>query len=83
MIIDPVMDFDMSSGKTSNTHNDAILSYCELKQLTVDYILETHVHADHLTGANYLKSKLPNAPKTGPLTRPHQVAKLLHQPGSR
>jgi glyoxylase-like metal-dependent hydrolase (beta-lactamase superfamily II) len=64
MILDPVMDFDLSSGTTSHAHDDAIVAYCNEHELIVDYILETHVHADHVTGANYLKSKFPNA-KTG------------------
>lgn len=64
MIVDPVMDFDMASGRTSNEHNHEVASYCTKKTLVVDYILETHVHADHLTGAAYLKSKFPDA-RTG------------------
>jgi glyoxylase-like metal-dependent hydrolase (beta-lactamase superfamily II) len=61
MIIDPVLDFDMSSARTSQTHNDSVVSFCDIKHLQVDYIVETHVHADHLTGANYLQSKFPGA----------------------
>ena len=64
MIIDSVLDFDPASARTDNTHNDAVVEYCERNQLQVDWIVETHVHADHLTGANYLKSKFPDA-KTG------------------
>lgn len=61
MIIDPVMDFDMASGRTSNEHNDAVVAYCEESKLDVEYIVESHVHADHITGAGYLKSKFPGA----------------------
>lgn len=61
MIIDPVLDFEMASGQTTNTHNDAVVAYCTEKKLEVDWIVETHVHADHLTGAHFLKTKFPNA----------------------
>lgn len=61
MIIDPVMDFDMASGKTWDDHNDKVSAFCEESEIKVDYIVETHVHADHLTGANGLKEKFPNA----------------------
>jgi glyoxylase-like metal-dependent hydrolase (beta-lactamase superfamily II) len=61
MIIDPVMDFDAGSARTAQTHNEMVELYCQSKDLIVDYIIETHVHADHLTGANYLATKFPNA----------------------
>ena len=61
MIIDPVMDFDMGSAGTSQTHNEAVVLFCETNELQVDYIIETHVHADHLTGAQFLHSKFPQA----------------------
>jgi len=64
MILDSVLDYDPASGCTSNTHNDEVIAYCNENKLKVDYILETHVHADHLTGAQYLKEKYPDA-KTG------------------
>jgi glyoxylase-like metal-dependent hydrolase (beta-lactamase superfamily II) len=61
LIIDSVLDYDSSSGRTSNTHGDAIIQYCTNEKLNVQYILESHVHADHLTGAKYLKEKYPMA----------------------
>lgn len=64
IILDSVLDYDASSGRTSNTHNEAVVEYCTANELDVKYILESHVHADHLTGAKYLKEKYPNA-KTG------------------
>lgn len=76
MIIDSVLDFDPASGRTSNTHNDAVVAYCETNQLLVDWIVETHVHADHLTGASYLKTKFPNA-KTGIGENVTQVQELF------
>ena len=57
-IIDPVLDYDFKSGRT-NTHSaDLVRAYVQQNQLVVDWILETHAHADHLSGAAYLKSKL-------------------------
>jgi glyoxylase-like metal-dependent hydrolase (beta-lactamase superfamily II) len=64
IILDSVMDYDPSSGVTSNTHSDLVIDYCTEHELDVRYILESHVHADHLTGAKYLKEKYPGA-KTG------------------
>ncbi len=57
-IIDPVLDYDPASGRTSTTSADRVLAFVAENGLDVDWILETHVHADHLTGAPYLKEKL-------------------------
>jgi len=57
-IIDPVLDYDAASGRTSTTSADAVAAYVQENELGVDWILETHVHADHLSGAPYLKEKL-------------------------
>ncbi len=57
-IIDTVLDFDPASGRTSTTSADAIIALVKEQNLEVDWILETHVHADHLTGAPYLRDKL-------------------------
>lgn len=64
IILDSVLDYDASSGRTSDTHSEAVVNYCTANSLDVKYILESHVHADHLTGAAYLKGKYPDA-KTG------------------
>ncbi len=56
-IIDSVLDFDYASGKTNTTMADQVLAYIAEQQLSVDLILETHVHADHLSAAPYLKDK--------------------------
>lgn len=61
MIIDPVLDFDMASGRTSDEHNKAVVDYCTTNNLNVEWIAETHVHADHLTGAQFLKDSFPGA----------------------
>lgn len=57
-IIDPVLDYDPASGRTSTTSADQLIAYVNGNGLSVDWILETHVHADHLSGAPYLKEKL-------------------------
>ncbi len=57
-IIDPVLDYDFKSGRTSTTSADAVMAYLKAHDLTVDWILETHAHADHLSGAHYLKRKI-------------------------
>ena len=54
-IIDPVLDYDFKSGRTSTTSADRVRAYLKDKKLHVDWILETHAHADHLSGAHYLK----------------------------
>jgi len=55
-IIDPVLDYDFKSGRTGTTSADRVRAYLADKQLHVDWILETHAHADHLSGAHYLKA---------------------------
>ena len=55
--IDPVLDFDPASGRTSTQSADALLAYLSEHELVLDWLLETHVHADHLSGAHYLKQK--------------------------
>lgn len=57
-IIDPVLDYDHKSGRTSTLSADKLIAFVENQRLTVEWILETHVHADHLTSANYLKNQL-------------------------
>ena len=57
-IIDSVMDFDQAGGTISFESADAIINYVTEKRLRVQWILETHVHADHLSAAPYLKEKL-------------------------
>jgi len=57
-IIDSVMDYDPDSGRTITKSADQIISYIEENKYHCQWILETHVHADHLTAAPYLKAKL-------------------------
>ena len=58
VIVDPVLDFDPASGRTSTTSADEVVTYVRANDLVIDWILETHVHADHLTGAPYLRDQL-------------------------
>ncbi len=57
-IIDPVLDYDAASGRTSTASADEVIAYVRDNDLGVDWILETHVHADHLSGAPYLRDQL-------------------------
>jgi glyoxylase-like metal-dependent hydrolase (beta-lactamase superfamily II) len=57
-IIDPVLDYDAASGRTSTSSADEVVAFVRNSGLTVDWILETHVHADHLSAAPYLQDKL-------------------------
>jgi glyoxylase-like metal-dependent hydrolase (beta-lactamase superfamily II) len=57
-VIDPVLDFDFKSGRTATDSADRILAYLREHGLEVEWILETHAHADHLSGARYLQEKV-------------------------
>tara|TARA_R110000782_G_scaffold9026_14_gene29221 strand:+ start:767 stop:1630 length:864 start_codon:yes stop_codon:yes gene_type:complete len=57
-VIDAVLDYDPSAGRTAHHSADRLISYVRDAGLTVDWILETHVHADHLSGAQFVKSQL-------------------------
>jgi len=54
-VIDSVLDFDMVTGRTATGHADGILAHLAARGLALDWILETHVHADHLSAAPYLR----------------------------
>ncbi|SDP90411.1 Glyoxylase, beta-lactamase superfamily II [Phyllobacterium sp. YR620] len=56
-IIDPVLDFDEKSGSTASFNADQLLEYIDRNSLKVDWILDTHPHADHFSAAQYLRSK--------------------------
>ncbi|WP_295807866.1 MBL fold metallo-hydrolase [uncultured Nitratireductor sp.] len=56
-IIDPVLDFDEKSGATSTENADKLLAFVREKELTLEWILDTHPHADHFSAAGYLKDK--------------------------
>ncbi len=56
-IIDPVLDFDEKSGSVTTTSADAMLDYVRAEGLNVEWILDTHPHADHFSAAPYLKER--------------------------
>ncbi|GIZ13924.1 MBL fold metallo-hydrolase [Pseudomonas sp. NCCP-436] len=57
-IIDSVLDYDAASGRTSHAGAERIVAHVRAQGLTVDWLLETHVHADHLSAAPYLRQEL-------------------------
>ncbi|TDX60793.1 glyoxylase-like metal-dependent hydrolase (beta-lactamase superfamily II) [Methylosinus sp. sav-2] len=57
-IVDSVLNFDAASGRTSTKGADEIVAYVNRESLTIDWLLETHAHADHLSAAPYLQTKL-------------------------
>jgi glyoxylase-like metal-dependent hydrolase (beta-lactamase superfamily II) len=57
-IIDSVLDFDQPSGRTRSDSADAMIAFVEQEGLTVEWLLETHAHADHLSAAPYLQERL-------------------------
>jgi glyoxylase-like metal-dependent hydrolase (beta-lactamase superfamily II) len=56
-VIDPVLDFDQRSGEATTASADAILAEAKKRGVSIDQVLETHAHADHLSGAPYIKLK--------------------------
>jgi len=57
VVIDPVLDYDVLSSKTSTTSIARVATFLEQKELKLRYVLETHAHADHLSGSQYLKRR--------------------------
>jgi glyoxylase-like metal-dependent hydrolase (beta-lactamase superfamily II) len=57
-IIDPVLDYDPKVGRTSTANADAVIAWLRAEGLAVDWLLETHAHADHLSAAPYLQQQL-------------------------
>ena len=57
-VVDSVMDIDYGSGRITHDHADRIVAHIMANGLTLEWIIETHVHADHLSGAPYLQQKL-------------------------
>lgn len=56
-IVDPVLDYDHKSGQAKTASADAILDAAASRRLRVEWVLETHVHADHLSGAPYIRMR--------------------------
>jgi glyoxylase-like metal-dependent hydrolase (beta-lactamase superfamily II) len=57
-VIDPVLDYDPKAGHTSTESADALIAWVRSQALTVEWLLETHAHADHLSAAPYLQQQL-------------------------
>jgi glyoxylase-like metal-dependent hydrolase (beta-lactamase superfamily II) len=57
-IVDPVLDYDEKSGRISTASADSVLAKIKERGPTIDWILDTHAHADHFSAASYLKEKL-------------------------
>ena len=57
-IIDPVLDYDPKAARTSTTSADLVADYVQEKHLKLEWILETHAHADHVSAAHYLQGRL-------------------------
>ncbi len=57
-VVDPVLDYDWRSGRTGTHSADAVIAHCESQGLEVAWILETHAHADHLSSAPYVQSRI-------------------------
>lgn len=57
-VVDPVLGYDMASGRTSTAPADGIVEFISSQRFELDWILETHAHADHLSGAQHIKSRL-------------------------
>jgi glyoxylase-like metal-dependent hydrolase (beta-lactamase superfamily II) len=84
-IIDPVLDFDPASGRAWPEHAKIVLAWIRERELRVDWILETHAHADHLTAADWLKRQLlsdTNSAPTDPLLRTGPSTKLRTGPST-
>jgi len=77
-IVDSVLDFDAKSGRTKTTSADKVIDYVKANDLKVEWILETHAHADHLSAAPYLKKHLGGRIAIGnQITRVQKVFKGL------
>ncbi|MCH6574281.1 MAG: MBL fold metallo-hydrolase [Bacteroidetes bacterium] len=58
VVIDPVLDYDAAAGRVSTRSVDKIIEFIAAQNLNLDLVLETHVHADHLSAAPVIKEKL-------------------------
>lgn len=76
VILDPVWDYDPAASKLSTKSADRVLEFVQVMDLRVHYILETHAHADHISGSQVLKKKLPGA-KVGIGARITEVQKVF------
>ncbi|MES2899233.1 MAG: MBL fold metallo-hydrolase [Pseudomonadota bacterium] len=80
-IIDAVLDFDAKSGRTSTASADAVIAFVKEQRLRVEWVLETHAHADHLSAAPYLVAQLGGQTGIGAEIRAVQKAFAAFFPG--
>jgi glyoxylase-like metal-dependent hydrolase (beta-lactamase superfamily II) len=57
-VIDPVMEIDMAAGRITHAEADRLIAHIETQGLRLEWIIETHVHADHLSAAPYIQDRL-------------------------
>lgn len=77
-IVDPVLDYDPASGHTTTTQADRVIDFVREHRLQVQWLLETHAHADHLSAAAYLRQELGGRIAIGqPITQVQDVFKGL------
>lgn len=82
-IVDPVLDYDPKAGRTSTSSADKLVQFVHATGLGVDWILETHAHADHLSAAHFLRERLGGRVAIGDRIREVQgVFKCLFNLGS-
>lgn len=84
LIVDPVLNYDPKAGRTGTKSADEILSFVEQGGLKVDWVIDTHPHADHFSAGGYLKDKLGARLATGEKVRDIAVLwrKLYNTPGA-
>ena len=75
-VIDPVLDFDSKSGRTSTGGAQRLVDFVRAQDLTVDWILETHAHADHLSAAPFVRDQVGGKIAIGEKIR--EVQKIFH-----
>ncbi len=76
-VIDSVLDYDPKSGRTSHKNADLIVNFIRQQQLQLEWILETHAHADHFSAAPYLKAQLGGKIAIGKMIK--TVQKVFHK----
>lgn len=83
-IIDSVLDFDEKAGRTSTQTADEVIAFVKANGLAVDWLLETHAHADHLSAAPYLQEKLGGQLAIGrDITTVQQVFGKIYNEGTK
>ena len=83
VIIDPVLNFFVDAGRTSTENADLIIARCKALELTIEYIFETHAHADHISAAQYLKENVGGLVAIGShITETQAIFKELYNLGN-